>query len=121
MITRVILGKKPTDTKPVEVGFAFGGDVVQPDNPLALAKSCHYDDRTLWYVKITNSGGDAGHLANPVSLNHAKTDYTKVDRNSKKRYDYKQVSKEVFELYHKFLETRNVAWLRNAERILIAK
>lgn len=121
MITKTKVGRKPSDDKPVELGFAFGGDIVDPKDSLSLAKTSHYDEKTMWFVKITTSGGDAGHLANPVSLNHATSDYSKVDRFGRNRYDYKQVTKEVFELYHKFLETRNIAWLRNAERIWIAK
>ena len=123
MIDRIkaIAGKKSLDQNPVEIGFKFGGDIVDPKDPESLAKSCHCSDRTLWYIKVANSGGDAGHFVNPVSLTHVDGDFRKKDRYGRKRYDYKLVTKQVFELYFKFLETRNAAWLRNAERMMISK
>lgn len=118
-ITRALRQVEPEE-KPVELGFEFGGGMIDPEEPESLAKSCHLNDRTLWYVKVAVTGGDAGHLANPVSLTHTKGDFSrKKDRYGRDRYEYKLVSKQVWELYHRFLETRNVAWLRNAERVRI--
>lgn len=109
------------DEVPVEIGFKFGGELVEPSNPESLAKTRLYSKRTIYFVKVVNSGGDAGHFANPVSLSHNNSDFKSIDRYGRNKYDYKVVSKKVFDLYVKFLETRNKAWLKNAESLMMSR
>ena len=39
-----------------------------------------------------------------------------LSRSGKNEYEFKKVSKEIFDMYLNFLSTKNLAWLNNAER-----
>jgi hypothetical protein len=102
----------------IEIGYAMGGQIIDSDEPESLAKVVHVGKNIQYYVKYATYGGDAGHMVNPNGLNHNKSDFTAIDRYGREKYTYRKVRKEVFDLYKKFLETRNIAWLRQAERVI---
>lgn len=81
-------------------------------NPLAYAKQVNNGAKTKYFVKANKYG----HVYNPLGM--YETDRkTKVNpRYGMKSFDYRQVSKEVFTMYLNFLNTKNNAWLLNAER-----
>lgn len=64
--------------------------------------------RVKYYVKQDN----AGHFYNPIGL-YGKQ---KQRKGSQDVWRFRETSKQAFELYIKFLKTRNVAWLQQAER-----
>ena len=41
-----------------------------------------------------------------------------VAKLGKKEFEFKEVNYKIFEMYIKFLSTKNIAWLNNAEREL---
>lgn len=99
---------------PVEVkAYGLKCESVESDSKGALAKEVFDPDSgiTKYYLKYATKGPEAGKLYNHLSPMFSK------DAISKARYEFKRVPKETFELYLKFLQTENPAWVRNAERV----
>lgn len=70
-----------------------------------------------YYVKRCTTGMDAGHLLNPNSIWHKGGETKAFDaRTGRNYYRYEKVNENCFKLYLRFLETKNPAYLRNAER-----
>ena len=60
--------------------------------------------------------GRHGHLFNPIGLYSEGTEYKQKRHAGKPEWELKPVNKKAFDFYINFLKTKNVAWLRNAER-----
>lgn len=95
------------------------------DNDIPMRQN---DDESVYAKKIIRSNGSVKHmikldysakLFNPLSIYDKEdkrqvTDFLdSVCRNNKK---FKEVNSKVFDLYIKFLSTKNTSWLFNAER-----
>jgi hypothetical protein len=95
------------------------GQSVHEDKTAYARKDLDSKGGEKYYVKYNTSGVDAPHLANPDSVfarGNLLTQY--ISSHGKPLLDYKKVSKEVFDLYVRFLQTKNRAYYRNAERLL---
>ena len=68
--------------------------------------------RQRYFVKV----GTDGSIFNPWGLFSEGTQSNYAKRMGKSRWNFKEVNKRCFELYNNFLESRNQAWLANAER-----
>tara|TARA_Y100000004_G_scaffold182631_1_gene229587 strand:+ start:1225 stop:1596 length:372 start_codon:yes stop_codon:yes gene_type:complete len=77
-----------------------------------LAKSITIDDNTRYFIKL----GSHGKIYNPIGMFSEGTSNKFLSKIGKKAWEFKSVSPRVFDLYIKFLKTKNIAWLRNAER-----
>jgi hypothetical protein len=53
---------------------------------------------------------------NPVSIYGTEKNKTFLDRICRSNQKFSEVSEKVFSLYTKFLSTKNILWLNNAER-----
>lgn len=86
------------------------------DEDKALAKSVQVDNKPKrFYIKI----GTYGKIYNPIGLyseGHSQKFLAKIGR---KQFEYKEVNQKVFDMYVRFLTTKNLAWLNNAERELV--
>lgn len=98
------------------------------DNDMPMRQ---HDDDSVYAKKIIRSNGSikymikldySAKLFNPLSI-YDKEDKRQVTefldsvcRNNKK---FKEVNSKVFDLYTKFLSTKNTSWLFNAEREFI--
>jgi len=77
-----------------------------------IAKKIYRDDGSLRFsIKC-----DGGKFVNPFSIYGSKKDNTFLDRVCKSNDKFKEVNLKVFDMYIKFLKTKNTAWLNNAER-----
>jgi len=75
------------------------------------------NDVVRYYLKRTISGHENGRLLNPLSMWHTAGMEKGYDaRHGRKTCEFSPVTKTCFELYMKFLSTKNLAYLRNAER-----
>ena len=77
-----------------------------------LAKSITVEDNTRHYLKL----GSHGKIYNPIGMYSEGTSNKFLSKIGKKAWEFKSVSPSVFSFYIKFLKTKNIAWLRNAER-----
>jgi hypothetical protein len=77
-----------------------------------LAKSITLGDNTRYFLKL----GSHGKIYNPIGMYSEGTSNKFLSKIGKKAWEFKSVSPRVFELYTNFLKTKNIAWLRNAER-----
>lgn len=78
-----------------------------------LAKRVHRDDGSIRYcIKLDNRGK----LYNPISIYGETKVSSFLDRVCRSQNKYKDVNLKTFEMYIKFLKTKNIAWLNNAER-----
>ena len=82
------------------------------DNYNAFAKKVTIGQRAKYYVKR----GRHGKLFNPIGLYSEGTAKKQLRHAGKPEWEYKETTQEVFNKYIRFLKTRNVAWLNNAER-----
>lgn len=77
-----------------------------------VAKKIHREDGSTRYsIKYDN-----GKFVNPISIYGSKQDSTFLDRICKSNDRFKDVNLKVFDMYLRFLRTKNTAWLNNAER-----
>ena len=79
---------------------------------MAYAKRVNVNDKQIHYVKQDRYGN----LFNPQGM-YSERNQSQNTRFSK-TWSFKTVTPKSFELYLKFLETKNEAWLSNAEREL---
>lgn len=105
-----------------EDGFAR----VSSDSNRIAAKSVqnkkpkHFNsENNYWsyYIKINPSMD----LFNPIELLcpvKNKTDYDFINEKCKDGWSFKQVTKQIFDKYITFLNTKNLSWLKAAERDL---
>jgi len=67
---------------------------------------------TTYYVKR----GRHGHLYNPIGMYTEGTKNKQMRHAGRPEWRFEATSSKVFNYYIKFLQTKNSAWLRNAER-----
>lgn len=86
--------------------------VSSEDDTKVVAKKIYRDDGSIRYsIKYEN-----GKFINPISIYGSKIENTFLDRICKSNDKFKEVNPKVFEMYLKFLKTKNTAWLNNVER-----
>jgi hypothetical protein len=83
---------------------------IESDN--VLAKKVIADDSTRYYIKV----GLYGKVYNPIGLYSEGTSNKFLARAGKKAWEFKEVNSKIFDMYVRFLKTKNLAWLNNAER-----
>lgn len=81
----------------------------------ALAKKLITNDSTKYYIKI----GHNGRIFNPMGMFSEGKNNKFLSQAGRKEYEFKQVNRDIFDMYVNFLSTKNIAWLNNAERSLI--
>lgn len=91
---------------------------VEADSDSVYAKSTTDRRGARYWIRQATSGPDAGHLLNPWGINFQQgVDDRRINAfMGKRRYEYMQVSQEVFDIYLNFLETKNELYYRQAER-----
>ena len=77
-----------------------------------LAKKISSNDGERYFIKL----GAHGKIYNPIGLYSEGMSNKFMTKIGKKAWEFKAVSPKVFSLYTNFLKTKNIAWLRNAER-----
>ena len=85
----------------------------QDDNENVFAKKILRKDGSVRYmVKISSNGK----LYNPLSIYGMEPDKSFLNRVCRSNKKFKEVNSKAFDWYLKFLTTKNMAWLNNAER-----
>lgn len=83
----------------------------------AFAKKTTVGEKTLYEVKFATLGASVGRMLDPNGLYFNPGDEVKYEKSTgKMRYEYRKVTKSVFDSYLKFLETGSQKYLLNAER-----
>lgn len=78
-----------------------------------LAKKIIRDNNTIRFsVKL----GSNGKIYNPISIYGEEKNNNFLDRICRNSNKFKEVNAKAFDMYIKFLKTKNTAWLFNAER-----
>lgn len=85
------------------------------DHKNAYAIKVSIGDRTRYYVKR----GNDGRIFNPIGMFSEGTSTKQIRHAGKGVWNFKEIKEGVFDLYINFLLTKNVSYLRNAERELI--
>lgn len=85
------------------------------ENPDCYAKKVTYEDnREKYFVKIGNSG----FMYDPWSPYSEGSEHAHARMYGRSAWRFNEVNKKCFDLYVKFLQTKNRAWKINAEREL---
>jgi hypothetical protein len=85
------------------------------ENNAVVAKSVQVDNKPLrYYIKV----GTYGKIYNPIGLYSEGQNTKFLSKIGRKQFEFKEVNKQIFDLYVNFLATKNLAWLNNAEREL---
>ena len=96
-----------------EVGYAVGGKEIDPTENKSHCKTVTYGEGdetvSLYFIKI----GIRGFMFDPWDSEHQVSAGSRFGRPA---WAYHKVSKACFDHYYKFLQSRNKAWLRQAER-----
>ena len=72
-------------------------------------------DRTKYYIKR----GRNGRVFNPIGIFSEGTGSRQLKHAGKPMWDFTETKQEIFDLYINFLLTKNITYLKNAERQLI--
>lgn len=78
---------------------------------VAYAKKTFNGNRYHYYIKINQRG----ELYNPNGLFEGGTQ-RKTRQTGEPVWQFREINMRVFDLYLSFLKTKNIAWLKNAER-----
>jgi|TARA_R100000152_G_C6639631_1_gene84659 hypothetical protein len=78
------------------------------------AKILDTGSRKKYYIRT----GKYGKPFNPIGLYSEGTEYKQRNHAGKPEWELKPVAEKAFGFYINFLKTKNIAWLRNAEREL---
>lgn len=90
--------------------------VVESNNPNIFAKQTHDSNGSKkFYIRLSNNGN----IYNPISVYGEEKTNTFLDRVCKDGVKFREVNQKVFDMYLKFLGSKNIAWLHNAEREII--
>ena len=88
---------------------------VDEKSPDAYAKRVNVNGRTYYYVKQDSYG----RLYNPSGMYSENRQNKQLRHAGRPNWVFREVEKKVYDLYTKFLETKNAAWLSNAEREMV--
>jgi len=83
------------------------------DSDNVFAKKILRKNGTVKFLVRLSSNGK---LFNPVSIYGMEKDKTFLDRICRSNSKFREVNHKVFDLYIKFLQSKNISWLNNAER-----
>jgi len=92
------------------IAYTLGLQEVDEADSTAYAKQTENKGKRLYYVKQNRYGS----LYNPQGM-YSERNQAKMNRYGAK-WSFKEVTQKTFDQYLKFLETKNEAWLSNAER-----
>ena len=117
---------KPTNPESIlEVSERVGvsGKRFDDDGPLVLAKTISNKANARYFVKFNTYGAEAGHIVNPWSA----LDYSDIQnftnavnpRTGKRQHEYREVSREIYELYVKYLSSQSHIHYHQAERLAV--
>lgn len=87
--------------------------ISDPDNKHVFAKHINRQTGLSKYMIRLDSSGK---LFNPVSIYGIEKEKTFLDRICRSNTKFKEVNQKVFNMYLKFLQSKNISWLNNAER-----
>lgn len=85
---------------------------LENDCDSVFAKKIINESSYKYYIKV----GTYGKIYNPIGLFSEGTANKFLARAGKKAWEFKEVNSKIFDMYIKFLRTKNMAWLNNAER-----
>tara|TARA_R110002020_G_C16157627_1_gene763130 strand:- start:625 stop:1014 length:390 start_codon:yes stop_codon:yes gene_type:complete len=88
---------------------------IEEDAAAAYAKVIRVNGRATYYVKQNKYG----RLYNPSGMYSEGNESKQLRHAGRPNWVFRDVNKKVFDYYLKFLETKNEAWLNNAERELV--
>ena len=94
-----------------------GAETISPEHGNCFSKQVKIKrpDGKFSYRYYIKSGID-GSLFDPWGMFSEGTQSSYAKRQGKGSWSFKSVNKKCFEFYNNFLESRNAAWLKNAER-----
>ncbi len=88
---------------------------VEEDSPDAYAKQVRVNNKIRYYVKQDTYG----RLYDPNGMYSENRQQKQLRHAGRPNWVFRDVEKKVYDYYLKFLETKNGAWLSNAERELV--
>ena len=97
--------------------FDSTGNIIDSESKHSVAKNTKFlvTNTEKYFIKVCNAGINGGKFFDP--LKDLIQELNRHDSFSgRDRYSYKVVSKECFDYYMNYLKTKNISYLRNAER-----
>mgnify|MGYP006277999271 CR=1 FL=1 len=106
------------DSNELEVAeYDITGNVISGESKLSVAKHTKFfvTNTEKFFVKVCTAGLNGSKFFDPLTnlIEELKRHDLYAGRD---RYSYKVVSKECFNHYLNYLKTKNISYLRNAER-----
>lgn len=100
--------------------FSLEGNEQRTEKKAVCSVSAKESGEPVYQVARFNTGVEAGHFVNPQSLYFDEALLSEFDDSrGKNKVTLYKVNQEVFDLYMKFLKTKNSAFLRGAEQAAI--
>jgi hypothetical protein len=122
--TSVFTNIKPEDSNVEEQFFTLVGFEDFIDS-VGLAKLTNENNEKVFAKQISRKDGTTkfmirlasnGKLFNPLSIYGVEQDNSFLNRVCRSNKKFREVNQKTFDWYLKFLNTKNIGWLNNAER-----
>ena len=109
--------KSPLRDKSGHYFMNEAAEEIEPNDKKCYAKkiiieNTNGETRSKYYVKV----GPDGYIFNPWGMFTEGTESEYQRHRGKNRWNFREVSERCFLFYNKFLQSKNKAWLTNAER-----
>lgn len=102
----------------MKIGYTIEGkETANIEDNSCLAYSLIDENGEVYFIRRGTFGTTIGQFLNPWGIYYNSGDEKKFNSAVGKRlYEYNKVSKYVYELYVKFLQTKNDVYLNHAQR-----
>lgn len=120
----LFVNKKTEDSNVDEQLFTLIGHEDFIDS-VGLAQVCSSNNDKIFAKQMSRKDGSTkfmvrlasnGKLFNPLSIYGIEQDNSFLNRVCRSNKKFREVNQKTFSWYLKFLNTKNIAWLNNAER-----
>jgi hypothetical protein len=93
---------------PVEFHFKDYGELTENTEGAYALRQEYTNGRKKYFIKFATAGPGIGQILNPWASYYREGDDTKYEKQmGRRRYEFREVSEEIFSEYLKFLKTRN--------------
>ncbi len=104
----------------VELHYKDYGKLTEDEAGSFAMRKDYSGGASEFYIKQATAGPGTGRILNPWGVYFQPGDETKFEKDKgRKRYEFKRVGEDIFNLYLKFLTSGNERYLLNAERSLL--
>lgn len=111
------VSKRRAKNKSINFYYDKMGKMVQDPEKGFAYRTEYMDGKQLYYIKFAIAGSGIGRMLNLNGMYYREGDENKYEKDlARKTYEFKPVNQRTFDLYIKFLQSKNEKYILEAER-----